>query len=149
MRGNCCVLCVSCSRTLEGDEMWVNLCWWLLFTPFWLTLAVTCLEMAQWVVCCPFCTVISNLEGITSGWLLFLRCLALPLEFYKDNTIFSSAYSTGNADHTGLIHTCPTRQPCPRALFVLHCSGACVAAGASHCIAGQPPASPAVKHQGL
>lgn len=79
-------------------------------------MAVTCLGMAQ---CAPRAVVpsvvISNLEGIASGWLLLLRCLALPLEFYRDNTIFSSACFTGNADHTGLIHTCPTRQPCPQA----------------------------------
>jgi len=114
----------------------------------YLTVAVTCSPwVAPWAVCSlhcyPFCTVISSLEGIISGRLLFLRCLALPLEFCGDNTIFSSTCCAGNAGHTGLTSTFPARQLCPSASFAVCGSDACVTAGTSRHLASQPLASPA------
>lgn len=97
----------ACSQMLQDGEMrgliYASNC-------VRLTVAVPCSPWGGSCAPCPFCTVINSLEGVISAKLLFLRCLALPLEFCRDNTILSSVCCAGNTDHAALTSTFPPRQ---------------------------------------
>lgn len=89
-----------------------------------LTVAVPCSPRGGSCAPCPFCTVINSLEGVISGRLLFQRCLALPLQFCRDNTILSSVCCAGNAAPAALTSPFPPSSVAPlaaRGSAVCHC----------------------------